>query len=140
MEGSHTMSQDYTVGQKLGDYEILGILGAGGMGKVYKVRNAISDRVEAMKILLPDLAGQKELADRFLREIKLLASLNHPNIASLRTALTIGNQLVMIMEFVEGTTLAVRVEQGPVPPADAVDYIDQVLVALSYAHRQQIIH
>src|SRR5580704_5232551 len=102
------MSQDYTVGQKLGDYEILGVLGAGGMGKVYKVRNVISDRIEAMKILLPDLAGQKELADRFLREIKLLASLNHPNIASLRTALTSGNQLVMIMEFVEGTTLAAR--------------------------------
>jgi eukaryotic-like serine/threonine-protein kinase len=133
------MSQEETV-HRIGDYEILGVLGAGGMGKVFKVRNVISDRIEAMKILLPDLAGQKELADRFLREIKLLASLNHPNIASLRTALTIGNQLVMIMEFVEGTTLAVRVEQGPVPPADAVDYIDQVLVALSYAHRQQIIH
>jgi eukaryotic-like serine/threonine-protein kinase len=133
------MSQDETV-HRIGDYEILGVLGAGGMGKVFKVRNVISDRIEAMKILLPDLAGQKELADRFLREIKLLASLNHPNIASLRTALTIGNQLVMIMEFVEGTTLAARVEQGPVSPADAVDYIDQVLVALSYAHRQQIIH
>jgi serine/threonine protein kinase len=133
------MSQEETV-HRIGDYEILGVLGAGGMGKVFKVRNVISDRIEAMKILLPDLAGQKELADRFLREIKLLASLNHPSIASLRTALTIGNQLVMIMEFVEGTTLAVRVEQGPIPPADAVDYIDQVLVALSYAHRQQIIH
>jgi len=133
------MSQDETV-HRIGDYEILGVLGAGGMGKVFKVRNVISDRIEAMKILLPDLAGQKELADRFLREIKLLASLNHPNIASLRTALTIGNQLVMIMEFVEGTTLAARLEQGPVLPTDAVDYIDQVLVALSYAHRQQIIH
>ena len=51
------MGQDYTVGQQVGDYEILGILGAGGMGKVYKVRNVISDRVEAMKILLPNLAG-----------------------------------------------------------------------------------
>src|SRR5215472_10365979 len=133
------MDQDETV-HRIGDYEILEVLGAGGMGKVFKVRNVISDRIEAMKVLLPDLAGHKDLADRFLREIKLLASLNHPNIASLRTALTIGNQLVMIMEFVEGTTLAARVEHGPVPPTDAVDYIDQVLVALSYAHRQQIIH
>src|SRR5580692_11473253 len=134
------MSQDYTVGQKLGDYEILGILGAGGMGKVYKVRNTISDRVEAMKILLPDLAGQKELADRFLREIKVLASLDHPNIAALRTALTLDNQLVMIMEYVEGTTLTQRMQQGPVPVADAVNYISQVLDALGYAHQQHVIH
>jgi serine/threonine protein kinase len=134
------MSQDYTVGQKLGDYEILGILGAGGMGKVYKVRNTISDRVEAMKILLPDLAGQKDLADRFLREIKVLASLNHPNIAALRTALTLDNQLVMIMEFVDGVTLSSRLHQGAIPPPLAVKYIDQVLDALSYAHKQNIIH
>jgi serine/threonine protein kinase len=134
------MSQDYSVGQKLGDYEILGILGAGGMGKVYKVRNTISDRVEAMKILLPDLVGQKDLADRFLREIKVLASLNHPNIASLRTALTLDNQLVMIMEFVDGVTLSSRLHQGAIPPAQAVKYIDQVLDALSYAHKQNIIH
>jgi serine/threonine-protein kinase len=134
------MSQDYTVGQKLGDYEILGILGAGGMGKVYKVRNTISDRVEAMKILLPDLAGQKDLADRFLREIKVLASLHHPNIAALRTALTLDNQLVMIMEFVDGVTLSSRLHQGAIPPALAVKYIDQVLYALSYAHKQNIIH
>ena len=134
------MSQDYSAGQKLGDYEILGILGAGGMGKVYKVRNNISDRVEAMKILLPDLVGQKDLADRFLREIKVLASLNHPNIAGLRTALTLDNQLVMIMEFVDGVTLASRLHQGAIPPTLAVKYIDQVLDALSYAHKQNIIH
>src|SRR5580658_7543058 len=134
------MSQDYAVGQKLGDYEILGILGAGGMGKVHKVRNTISDRVEAMKILLPDLAGQKELADRFLREIKVLASLNHPNIAALRTALTLDNQLVMIMEFVDGVTLSSRLQQGAIPPTQAIKYIDQVLDALSYAHKQNIIH
>src|ERR1700738_1309196 len=100
------MSQDYVAGQHLGDYEILGVLGAGGMGKVYKVRNVISDRVEAMKILLPNLASEKELADRFLREIKLLATLHHPNIAALRTALTLDNQLVMIMEYVDGVTLS----------------------------------
>jgi len=134
------MSQDYAVGQKLGDYEILCVLGAGGMGKVYKVRNTISDRVEAMKILLPDLAGQKDLADRFLREIKVLASLHHPNIAALRTALTLDNQLVMIMEFVDGVTLSSRLHQGAIPPALAVKYIDQVLDALSYAHKQNIIH
>src|ERR1700687_2715680 len=134
------MSQDYIAGQHLGDYEILGVLGAGGMGKVYKVRNTISDRVEAMKILLPDLAGQKELADRFLREIKVLASLHHPNIAALRTALTLDNQLVMIMEFVPGTTLAAHLEEKAISWGDALTYMDQVLAALSYAHKQKVIH
>lgn len=134
------MSQDYVAGQRLGDYEVLEVLGAGGMGKVYKVRNVISDRVEAMKIILPNLANQKELADRFLREIKLLGSLNHPNIAGLRTALTINDQLVMIMEYVEGITLASRLRQGPIPPADAINYTDQILSALSYAHQLNVIH
>jgi serine/threonine protein kinase len=134
------MSQDYIAGQRLGDYEVLGVLGAGGMGKVYKVRNVISDRVEAMKILLPNLASEKELADRFLREIKLLATLHHPNIAALRTALTLDNQLVMIMEFVDGVTLSSRLRQGSIPTADAVKYVDQVLAALSYAHKLNIVH
>ena len=133
------MTDDVT-GARKGDYLILGTLGAGGMGKVYKVRNTLSDRVEAMKVLLPDLSEQQELADRFLREIKVLASLNHPNIAELRTALTIGNQLVMIMEYVEGTTLASRLQQGDVRYADALVYFDQVLAALACAHSQRIVH
>ena len=127
-------------GKRIGDYEILGVLGAGGMGQVFKVRNVISDRVEAMKILLPDLAGRQDLADRFLREIKVLAALNHPNIAALRTALTLGNQLVMVMEYVEGTSLATRLERGPIPPTEALNYVDQVLSALSYAHQRGVIH
>ena len=128
------------IGTRKGDYEILGVLGAGGMGKVYKVRNVLSDRIEAMKVLLPNLTDQKDLVERFLREIKVLAGLSHPNIAALRTALTIDNQLVMIMEYVEGTTLGSRVERGPISPAEALNYIDQVLSALSYAHERQIIH
>jgi eukaryotic-like serine/threonine-protein kinase len=131
---------DFQIGERLGDYEILGALGAGGMGKVYKVKNVISDRVEAMKILLPNLASQKELADRFLREIKVLASLHHPNIAELRTALTMNNQLVMIMEYVEGETLSMLVRRGPMAPAQAAFCADQILSALSYAHQQKIIH
>ena len=128
------------IGTRKGDYEILGVLGAGGMGKVYKVRNVLSDRIEAMKVLLPNLTDQKDLVERFLREIKVLAGLSHPNIAGLRTALTIDNQLVMIMEYVEGTTLGSRIERGPIPCAEALNYIDQVLAALSYAHERQIIH
>src|SRR5918992_1720377 len=99
------------INQRIGDYEILEELGQGGMGRVYKVRNVISDRIEAMKVLLPDLVNRQDLAARFLREIKVLAALHHPHIATLRTALTADNQLIMIMEFVEGESLANRVRQ-----------------------------
>jgi serine/threonine protein kinase len=139
LQESVEMSEEL-IGTRKGDYEILGVLGAGGMGKVYKVRNVLSDRIEAMKVLLPNLTDQKDLVERFLREIKVLAGLSHPNIAGLRTALTIDNQLVMIMEYVEGTTLGSRIERGPIPCGEALNYIDQVLSALSYAHERQIIH
>src|SRR6202789_3126895 len=128
------------IGSTIGDYQIVGVLGAGGMGKVYKVRNVISDRLEAMKVLLPDLVAQPELADRFLREIKLQASLEHPNIAALHTAVRVDNQLLMLMEFVEGVTLEQRLKDGPLPVTEAVDYIAQALSALEYAHQQGVIH
>jgi serine/threonine-protein kinase len=128
------------VNKRLGDYEILGEIGSGGMGRVFRVRNVISDRVEAMKVLLPDLVGRQDLAARFVREIKVLATLSHPNIAQLRTALTADNQLVMIMEYVEGQSLADRLGYGPIATADAVAYIEQALDALAYSHRQQVVH
>ena len=128
------------IGSIVGDYQIIDTLGAGGMGKVFKVRNTISDRIEAMKVLLPDLAGESELGDRFLREIKVLASLDHPNIAGLRTALRQDNQLLMVMEFVEGMTLEQRLQQGPLPVPEAIHCISQVLSALAYAHQRGVIH
>src|ERR1700676_2581441 len=79
-------------GQLVGDYEVLAKLGAGGMGRVYKVRNVISNRIEAMKILLPDFAADADLAARFMAEIRTLAGLEHPGIAQLRTAFQIQNQ------------------------------------------------
>jgi eukaryotic-like serine/threonine-protein kinase len=126
--------------RRLGDYEIVRELGHGGMGQVYLVRNVISDRLEAMKILLPDLAEQRDLEARFMREIKLLATLEHPNIAQLRTAFSADDQLIMIMEYVEGDTLAHRLERGPFSVADALNYIGQVLNALTYAHGKGIVH
>jgi len=128
------------VGNRIGDYEIVSVLGAGGMGKVYKVRNVISDRVEALKILLPNLEHEPELADRFMREIKVQASLQHPNIAALHTALRVENQLLMVMELVDGVTLEQQLKAGPIPIANAVNYISQVLFALGYAHQHGVVH
>jgi serine/threonine protein kinase len=126
--------------KRIGDYEVIRELGHGGMGEVYLVRNVLSDRTEAMKVLLPSLAGRSEFVARFMREIKVLASLEHPNIAALRTAFTADDQFVMIMEYVEGTTLAERLERGPFPTGDALNYTGQVLAALRYAHGKHVIH
>ncbi len=127
-------------GKRVGDYEILSVLGSGGMGQVYSARNIISGRIEAMKILLPDYAAEPQLAERFSAEIRTLAGLDHPNIAQLRTAFEYQNQLVMIMEFVEGATLEKRATEGPIPLNSVLDYSAQVLSALSYAHSKGVTH
>ncbi|MEP6539269.1 MAG: protein kinase [Bryobacteraceae bacterium] len=130
----------FQIGDRAGDYEILAILGAGGMGKVYKVRNVISERLEAMKVLLPNLESDPDLADRFMREIKVQASLAHPNIAALHTAQRIENQLVMMMEFVEGVTIEQEMHAGAISIEKGVEYISQVLSALAYAHARGVVH
>jgi serine/threonine protein kinase len=130
----------YELGERIGDYQVVERIGAGGMGAVYKVRNLITDRIEAMKVLLPDLRQAADLAERFSREVKVHASLVHPNIAALHTALRLENQLLMIMEFVEGVSLAERLRQGPMQVFESVTYISQVLSALSYAHERGVIH
>ena len=128
------------IGDRIGDYEIVAVLGAGGMGQVYKVRNTLSQRIEAMKVLLPNLETDPSLADRFLREIKVQAALDHPNIAKLHTAMRVGNQLVMFMEFVDGTTLAKMIEPGPLSVGEASAYVAQVLDALGFAHAKGVVH
>jgi serine/threonine protein kinase len=131
---------NFEVGQILGDYEVLECIGQGGMGAVYRVRHTISDRVEAMKVVLPDLDEAAGLEDRFLREIKVQASLNHPNIASLHTAFRFGNQLLMVMEYIEGESLrTVITTRGSAIP-ESVAYIREVLRALGYAHARGVVH
>ncbi len=127
-------------GQRVGDYEVLSLLGSGGMGQVYRVRNIISDRQEAMKVLLPDYASEPELAARFVMEIRTVAALEHPNIAQLRTAFQFQNQLVMVMEFVEGVTLEKLAGSEQIPVENVLDYAAQVLSALSYAHSRGVTH
>jgi serine/threonine protein kinase len=127
-------------GQRVGDYEVLAKLGAGGMGRVFKVRNVISNRIEAMKILLPDFASDPDLAARFMAEIRTLAGLEHPGIAQLRTAFQLQNQFVMVMEYVEGTTLEKLASEMRIPLGHVLDYSGQVLNALSYAHSAGVTH
>ncbi|MBI1896355.1 MAG: protein kinase [Acidobacteria bacterium] len=130
----------FQVGDRVGDYEIIQVLGAGGMGEVYKVRNIISERIEAMKVLLPNLVGEPELADRFLREIKVQASLDHPHIAALHTAQRAGSQILMIMEFVEGVTVEQMLHSGTIPLDRGIRYVRDTLSALSYAHARGVVH
>ena len=131
---------NYRIGDKVGGYEVTGVLGAGGMGEIYEVRNVISDRVEAMKVLLSDLRSEAELAERFMREIKVQARLRHPNIAGLHTAFEADGQLIMIMELVDGETLSELLKRKGVDAAGAVDAALQSLSALDYAHEQGVVH
>lgn len=130
----------FSVGQTVGDYQVIEILGSGGMGTVYKVRHLISDRLEALKLVLPELTENPDLMERFMREIKVQARLTHPNIASLHNALRVDNQLLMVMEFVEGRTLHALLRQGVMEPRAALDIVFQILSALEYAHSQGVIH
>lgn len=127
-------------GQLAGDYEVLDVLGKGGMGSVYRVRNVISDRIEAMKVLLDDIGSEPGIVDRFIAEIRTLARLDHPNIAKLYTAFKVKNQLVMVMEFVEGVNLAERAKEGSIPVYKLMNYMKQVLSALGYAHKHGVVH
>ena len=128
------------IGSTVGDYQVVELIGRGGMGKIFKVRNLISDRFDAMKVLLTDTGETPELAERFLREIKVLASLEHPNIASLRTALRFEDQLLMIMELVEGATLDAKLREGKLGVWPSIDTMCQTLAALGYAHQRGVIH
>jgi eukaryotic-like serine/threonine-protein kinase len=132
----------WTSGTRVGDYEIVGTLGYGGMGEVYRVRHGISDRIEAMKLLraAPGSGLQaQEMMDRFVREIRLLATLHHPNIATLHTAFRHEHELVMVMECVEGEDLGRRLPAG-LTLEESLRYTRQVLEALRYAHGRGIVH
>jgi serine/threonine protein kinase len=130
----------FQTGDTIADYQILGVLGRGGMGAVYQVRNLLTGREEAMKVVLPDYAADPDAADRFLREIKIQASLQHPNITALRTAVRAENHILMIMELVEGASLEAMLKSGPLPLAQAIRITDDILGALGYAHERGVIH
>ncbi|HTF68895.1 MAG TPA: protein kinase [Edaphobacter sp.] len=128
------------IGQKIGDYEVTGRLGAGGLGMVYEVRHLISGRAEAMKVLLPNQMGTEAMVERFRREVQLLATLNHPNIANLHNAFYYRDQLVMVMELVHGETLRDRSHRIAMPLAAVLNYASQILSALALAHQAGVVH
>jgi len=127
-------------GTKLGPYEITGPLGAGGMGEVYRARDARLGRDVAIKSLPPDVAHDTERLARFEREAKLLASLSHPNIAGIHGLEESSGAMYLILEFVEGETLAQRIARGALPVDDAIHVCAQVAAAVEAAHEAGIIH
>ncbi len=129
-----------TTGSKLGSYEIVGQLGAGGMGEVFRARDARLGRDVALKVL-PDLfARDSDRLARFKREAQLLASLNHPNIAAIYGLEDTNGEAALVLELVEGPTLADRIAEGPIPLDEAVRIGRQIGSALEAAHEQGIIH
>ncbi|HYF00678.1 MAG TPA: serine/threonine-protein kinase, partial [Planctomycetota bacterium] len=122
-------------------YEVLAKLGQGGMGAVYKAKQTSLDRVVAIKILLPEFAKDKDGVDRFLREAKALARLNHPNIVSGIDAGASNGVYYYVMEYLDGETLAQRLaRRKTLPPADAADIVRQMAAALEHARQHGLIH
>src|SRR5271169_5395562 len=129
-----------TSGAKLGPYEIIAPLGAGGMGEVYRARDTRLDRTVAIKILPSHLSDDVMHRQRFEREAKAISSLNHPHICTLYD---IGRQDgvdFIVMEYVEGETLGARLEKGPLPTAEVLEYGIQLASALDKAHRNGVTH
>jgi eukaryotic-like serine/threonine-protein kinase len=127
-------------GTKLGAYEILAPIGAGGMGEVYRARDAKLGRDVALKVLPEAFARDAERMARFQREAKVLASLNHPNIAAIYGLEDSGSTHALVMELVEGPTLADRIKRGPIPIDEALRIAKQICEALEYAHERGIVH
>jgi len=125
-----------SAGERLGPYEIVAPLGAGGMGEVYKARDTRLDRAVAIKVLPDHIAQREDSRARFEREARAVASLNHPNICTLHD---IGPNY-MVMELIEGETLAARIEKGPVPLEQAMVHATQIADALDRAHRAGVTH
>jgi eukaryotic-like serine/threonine-protein kinase len=127
-------------GVRVGPYEILSALGVGGMGEVYRARDAKLNRDVAIKVLLPAVANDPDRLARFGREAQVLASLNHPNIAYIHGIEESDGTRALVMELVEGPTLADRIAEGPMPLDEALPIARQIAEALEAAHEQGIVH
>jgi Tol biopolymer transport system component/tRNA A-37 threonylcarbamoyl transferase component Bud32 len=128
------------IGRRVGPYEVLAAIGAGGMGEVYRARDTKLNRDVALKILPALFADDPERLARFEREAQLLAALNHPHIAGIYGSEESGSIHALVLEFVDGPTLADRIAQGAVPMEEALPIALQIADALEAAHAQGIVH
>ncbi|MCU0254216.1 MAG: serine/threonine protein kinase, partial [Acidobacteria bacterium] len=127
-------------GERIGPYEILGPLGRGGMGEVWRARDTALDREVAIKSLAPELAAHPELLARQRREAKLLAALNHPNVGAIHGLLEQGGSIYLVLEFVPGETLADRLARGSLALDEVLGVGEQIAAALEAAHEAGIVH
>jgi serine/threonine protein kinase len=127
-------------GARIGAYEVLSALGARGMGEVYRARDTKLNRDVALKILPVDLALDADRRARFTREAQVLASLNHPNIAAIYGFEDSGDIHALVLELVDGETLADRIARGAIPIDEALPIAGQICEALEAAHEHGIIH
>src|SRR5215213_5353839 len=125
-------------GTRLGPYEVLSLIGAGGMGEVYQARDTRLDRRVAVKVLTPELAA--EFRARFEREAKAISSLNHPHICGLYDIGREHDTEYLVLELLEGETLAARLERGPLPLAQVLRFGIEIADALETAHKHGIVH
>ncbi|MCZ6446271.1 MAG: protein kinase, partial [Planctomycetota bacterium] len=128
------------VGKTLGHYEIIELLGAGGMGEVYRARDTKLDRDVAIKVLPEDFASDPDLLARLEREAKLLAALNHPNIITIHGLEEEEGAFFLVLELVKGESLKQRLSTGPLSIEKALDVCKQIAEALEAAHNEGIIH
>ena len=133
-------SERTLIGRQIGIYHIQSLLGTGGMGEVYSARDTKLNRVVAIKVLLPALANDPDRLERFGREAQLLASLNHPHIAQIHGFETAGGLHALVMELIEGPTVADRMTQAEIPIDEALAISKQIVAALAASHEQGIIH
>ena len=127
-------------GTRLGPYEILSPLGAGGMGEVYKARDTRLERTVAVKVLPQRLSSSPEVRQRFEREAKTISQLSHPHICALYDVGREGETEYLVMEYLEGETLSDRLAKGPLPLEATLRYGQEIADALDKAHRQGIVH
>ena len=132
--------EELSVGRRLGVYEIVARIGAGGMGDVYRARDTKLGRSVAIKVLRVEFDHDPERLARFQREARLLASLNHPNIATIYGLEQSGGTQFLVMELVPGMTLAERLQAGPLDVAEALAIAQQICAALESAHEQGVVH
>jgi serine/threonine-protein kinase len=129
-----------TIGTQLGSLEVTALIGRGGMGEVYRARDAKLKREVAIKILPEEFSRDPDRVARFQREAQVLASLNHPNITGIYHLQEAEGSRFLVLELVEGETLADRVQRGPIPVNEALTIAKSICEALEAAHEKGVVH